>query len=71
MLPGEFSRRPSKPKLFNLIMDEIIKSVKNMCGYKMGKKNFNILYFADDAILIADNEDDLQRLVLRANNNGR
>ena len=51
------------PILFNTIMDEIIKDVK--CtgrGYKLIQE-MKIVCYADDAVLISDNEDDLQRLL--------
>lgn len=51
------------PLLFNLVMDEIIKKVRRLKGYKMGNENISILCYADDAVLIAENEDDLQRLL--------
>ncbi|XP_030766597.1 uncharacterized protein LOC115890494, partial [Sitophilus oryzae] len=44
-------------------MDEIIKQVRHLNGYKMGDRNITILCYADDAVLFAENEDDLQRLV--------
>lgn len=49
------------PTLFNMIMDEIIHEVKKQEGYRMGAHKITIICYADDAILIADNEDDLQR----------
>ncbi|XP_055380820.1 uncharacterized protein LOC129611625 [Condylostylus longicornis] len=45
-------------------MDEIIKKVK--CagrGYKIGDNEIKCVCFADDAVLISDSEDNLQRLV--------
>lgn len=51
------------PLLFNLIMDEIIKQVRRLRGYRMGNRNITILCYADDAVLVAENEDDLQRLL--------
>ncbi|KAK9887098.1 hypothetical protein WA026_020042 [Henosepilachna vigintioctopunctata] len=48
-------------------MDEIIKKVRGMRGYKMGDKEISILCYADDAVLIAENEDDLQRLLHQFN----
>ena len=54
------------PTLFNLIMDQIIQQVKNKnLGYQMHNTKFNILCYADDAVLMADNENDLQRLLLQ------
>lgn len=55
------------PLLFNIIMDEIIGGVRNLNGYKMGNHNITILCYADDAVLIAENEDDLQRLLHKFN----
>lgn len=56
------------PMLFNFMMDEIIEAVKGMRGYRMSGNNINIICYADDAILIAENEDDLQRLLFKFNN---
>lgn len=56
------------PTLFNLVMNKIIESVKFMEGYKLGNHNFNIVCYADDAVLIADNEDNLQRTLHKFNN---
>ena len=54
------------PLLFNIIMDEIIKKVSKLRGYKMREKKINILC-ADNAVLVAENEDDLQRLLHQFN----
>ena len=51
------------PILFNLIMNKLIDSTKLLDGYRMGNNKINIICYADDAILIADNEDNLQRLL--------
>jgi len=52
--------------LFNLIMDEIIKSVKDIkAGYNMGNNTIQILCYADDAMLFTKREDDLQKLLYR------
>lgn len=55
------------PLLFNLIMDEIINSVKNLKGYKMGNNEIKIACYADDVVLFAEEEDDLQRLLFQFN----
>jgi hypothetical protein len=44
-------------------MNEIIKDIKNKKGYRMENKEINIICYADDAVLIADNDDNLQRLL--------
>jgi len=52
--------------LFNLIMDEIIKSVKDIkTEYNMGNNTIQILCYADDAMLFTKREDDLQKLLYR------
>ncbi|GJQ86042.1 hypothetical protein Trydic_g10612 [Trypoxylus dichotomus] len=52
------------PIFFNLIMDKIIKSVKEVSeGYRMRQESIKVLCCTDDAIIMADNEDDLQRLL--------
>ncbi|KAK5646720.1 hypothetical protein RI129_005184 [Pyrocoelia pectoralis] len=43
-------------------MDEIIKKVRDLKGYKMGDRNVTILCYGHDAVLVAENKDDLQRL---------
>ncbi|GJQ68050.1 hypothetical protein Trydic_g16763 [Trypoxylus dichotomus] len=51
------------PVLFNLITDKVINSVKEVvAGYRMGQKSIKILCYGDDAVLMANNEDDLQLL---------
>lgn len=47
------------PLLLNTIMDEILKKIKSLKGYRLGRSNVNILCYADDAVLVAENEDDL------------
>lgn len=49
------------PLLFNIVMDEIIRKVRNGEGYKMGNQQIKILCYADDAVLVAESEDALQR----------
>ena len=54
--------------LFNLAMDRIINKVKGVGrGYRMGQTEFKILCYADDAVLIAEREDNLQRMLLDFN----
>ena len=48
------------PLLFNIVMNEIIKNLKGLQGYTLGNENVNMICYADDATLIADNKDDLQ-----------
>lgn len=54
------------PILFNVIMDEIIKDVKTAGrGYRLGNKEIKIVCYADDAVIISEDEDNLQRLLYR------
>lgn len=39
------------PLLFNRVMDEIIKKLKNGRGYKMENQEIKIICYADDAVL--------------------
>ena len=55
------------PALLSLIMDEIISKVRSLNGYKMGTGKINITCYADDAALVAESEDDLQRLLHQFN----
>ena len=61
--PGGIRQGDSlSPFLFNLLMGKIINKVTSLnLGYKMGNKRIGMVCYADDAALIADSEDDLQR----------
>lgn len=59
------------PLLFNIIMDEIIKKVRVGRGYRMGNEEVTIICYADDAMICAENEDDLQRLLNIFNRTGK
>jgi hypothetical protein len=52
-------------------MNEIIKSIKCMIGYRMGESMINLVVYADDVVLIAENEDDLQRMLFKFNVNNK
>ena len=51
--------------LFNLIMDKMIKNLPKELGYRMGNDSIHIICYADDAVLIADSEENLQTLLSR------
>lgn len=51
------------PFIFNLIMDKIIENLPKTAGFKMGGTFFHAVCYADDAVLIADSEENLQRLL--------
>lgn len=53
------------PILFNLVMKHILNNLSNKKGYYFGSYNINSICYADDTVLIAENEDDLQRLLFQ------
>jgi len=62
------------PWLFNLFMDGVVREVKARAGdvgielcMDEAKWKLNTLLFADDTVLVAENERDLQKLVLEFN----
>lgn len=55
------------PLLFNFIMEEIIARVRRCKGYQMGGKELKVVCYADDAVLISDSEDNLQRMIHQFN----
>ena len=58
------------PCLFNLYTERIFKEVENLKGVSVGGINMNNLRYADDTVLIADSEGDLQTLFDRVNEKG-
>lgn len=44
-------------------MDRVIDNFPRNTGYKMGNTCFKVVCYADDAALIAESEDELQRLL--------
>ena len=56
------------PDLLSLYSQTIITELeKKMVGMSNGKKNINIIRYADDTVLIADTEIKLQRLIEKLN----
>lgn len=53
------------PQLFNMIMDDIIEELKTTKGYKLTTGEIKIICYADDAVIMAESEDDLQRLLFK------
>lgn len=50
------------PKLFNLILDQIIAEMKlTNIGYKLDKNMISSIVYADDIVVIAEKENDLRR----------
>ena len=50
------------PKLFNLYTEEIFRKSEDIKGVVVGGRNINNLRFADDTLLIAEGEEELQQL---------
>lgn len=48
------------PLLFNIYMNELIRKVHTVRGYRMGDKPINIIHYAYDSALVAESGDDLQ-----------
>ena len=51
------------PSLFNLYPEHIFWQVDELPGVKIGGRNFNNLRYADDTVLLAETEEDLQKIV--------
>ena len=51
------------PTLFNLYTETIFRNINNMKGVTVGGRNINNLRYADDTVLLAENEADLQNLL--------
>jgi hypothetical protein len=48
------------PMLLNLIIDKIIVNLLKELGYRMGSNPTQIICYADDVVLIAESEENLQ-----------
>ncbi|GFS18525.1 endonuclease-reverse transcriptase [Elysia marginata] len=51
------------PDLFSLYSEVIMRHIEDYPGIKVGGHNINNLRYADDTVLIAENESDLQKLL--------
>ncbi|GFO33982.1 retrovirus-related pol polyprotein line-1 [Plakobranchus ocellatus] len=51
------------PDLFFLYSEIIMRNLENHPGIKVGRQNTNNLRYADDTVLIAENKEDLQKLL--------
>ena len=59
------------PSLFNLYTEKIFREIEEMNGVNIGGVNINNLRYADDTVLLAENNTDLQDLVTATNNKGK
>ena len=51
------------PHLFNIYGEIILRNLEAMKGVKIGGYNCNNLRYADDTVLLASTNEDLQRMV--------
>ena len=49
--------------LFNLYTEHIFRQIDELPGVKIGGRNINNLRYADDTVLLAETEEDLQKIV--------
>jgi len=56
------------PSLFNLYTEFIFRTIEGSPGLKVGGYTINNLRYADDTVLLAESEQDLQELVTKINN---
>ncbi|GFR82210.1 retrovirus-related Pol polyprotein from type-1 retrotransposable element R2 [Elysia marginata] len=51
------------PDLFNLYSEVILRNITDMEGVKVGGRNITNLRYADDTVLIANSQENLQALL--------
>ena len=51
------------PDLFNLYSETILRNIEDCQGMKINGQNLNNLRYADDTILMAESDDQLQKLL--------
>lgn len=53
--------------LFIITVDDIIKTVNNMSGYRQSTSGFTIICYTDNVVLVTGSEDHTQRFVFEFN----
>lgn len=53
------------PLLVSTVMDKIIKNFQKLPGYKWGDNSRNLVFSADNIVLITESEDDLQQMLYK------
>ena len=51
------------PDLFSLYREILMRNIEGQPGIRVGRHNINNLRYADDTVLISENEKDLQQLL--------
>ena len=59
------------PALFNLYTEFIFRSADDLKGVNIGGININNLRYADDTVLLAESQEDLQKIVDKVNAVGK
>ena len=54
---------PLSPVIFNLVIDQLLRSFPQECGSTYNGKTVRAMAFADDLVLLADSPIDLQHLL--------
>ena len=57
---GGGQSNPLSPVLFNLVVDEVLMSLPEITGFKLGNAKVGNLAYADDIVLLAESEPGLQ-----------
>ena len=67
-----FNHDSLSPILFNLALQKVIQSTQKVpSGIKIGKEQLNILAYADDIVLIGENEIEIRQLFVEMENIAR
>lgn len=60
------------PILFNIIVDELlIKYRRVLKGYLLENKDIKLIWYADDAMLVSEDKNDLHRMLFHFENQPR
>ena len=59
------------PCLFNLYTETIIRHIEDSKGVTLGGSQINNLRYADDTVLLADSEENLQNMMNKVNEVGK
>ena len=57
--------------MFNLYTELIFRNINELEGVNIGGYNINNLRYADDTVLLAENEEQLQKVVDQVNTSGK